>query len=97
MPIQEFNMPNLREIVSELPRQILTGVGLQYEVQQRNEERWIVYVHIPNGHRSAKLEFMIDDDPNFPNDPDIAGSVLRRGCIPRHMNELIMDSILERL
>jgi len=96
-PIEELDMSNLHNIVSDLPNQILTTMGLTYEVQQRSYERWIVYVRLPNGHRSAKIEFMIDNDPNFPNDPDIAGSVLRRGCIPRHMIELIMDSIIERL
>jgi hypothetical protein len=95
--IEELNMSNLHNIVSDLQTQILTTMGLTYEVQQRSYERWIVYVRLPNGHRSAKLEFMINNDPNYPNDPDIAGSVLRRGSIPRSMIELIMDSIIERL
>ena len=95
--IEELDMSNLHNIVSDLSTQILIGVGLMYEVQQRSYERWIVYVRLPNGRRSAKLEFMIDYDENYPNDPDIAGSVLRRGSIPRHMIELIMDSIIERL
>jgi hypothetical protein len=94
---EELNMANLHNIVSDLSTQILIGVGVMYDVQQRNEERWIVYVRLPNGRRSAKLEFMIDNDPNYPGDPDIAGSVLRRGSIPRHMIDLIMDSIIERL
>jgi hypothetical protein len=96
-PIEELDMSNLHNIVSDLPNQILTTMGLMYEVQQRSYERWIVYVRLPNGHRSAKLEFMIDYDENYPNDPNIEGSVLRRGSIPRHMIELIMDSIIERL
>jgi hypothetical protein len=95
--VEEFNMSNLHNIVSDLPTQILTTMGLTYEVQQRGYQRWIVYVRLPNGHRSAKLEFIIDNDLHYPNDPDIAGSVLRRGSIPRHMIELIMDSIIERL
>lgn len=98
MPNENIDMPNnLRNIVSDLPQQILTAVGLIYDVQQRDYNRWIVYVRLPNGNRSAKLEFLINDDPNYPNDPDIAASVLRRGSIPRHMIELIMDSIIERL
>jgi hypothetical protein len=100
MPIQ-FEQPiminNLRNVVSDLPHQILTSIGLTYEVQERSYSRWIVYVRVPNGTRSAKLEFIIDNDPNYPDDPDIAGSVLRRGSLPRGMIELIMDSILERL
>jgi hypothetical protein len=95
---EEYAMVNnLRNIVSDLPQQILTSVGLTYEVDQRGYDRWIVYVRLPNGTRSAKLEFLIDDDEDHPGDPDIAGSVLRRGSIPRSMIELIMDSILERL
>ena len=99
MPNEEYAMVNnLRNIVSDLPHQILTSVGLTYEVEQRNHSRWIVYVRLPNGDRSAKLEFIVEDDEdNHPGDPDIAGSVLRRGSIPRSMIELIMDSILERL
>ena len=98
MPNEEYAMVNnLRNIVSDLPQQILTSVGLTYEVEQRDHTRWIVYVRIPNGNRSAKLEFLVDDDEDHPGDPDIAGSVLRRGSIPRSMIELIMDSILERL
>jgi hypothetical protein len=97
-PNEEYAMVNnLRNIVSDLPQQILTSVGLTYEVEQRDYTRWIVYVRIPNGNRSAKLEFLVDDDEDHPGDPDIAGSVLRRGSIPRSMIELIMDSILERL
>ena len=95
--IEELDMSTLHNIVRDLPNQILIGVGLMYEVQQRSYERWIVYVRLPNGRRSAKIEFMIDYDPNYPNDPDIAASVLRRGSIPRRMIELIMDSIIERL
>ena len=99
MPNEEYIMVNhLRNIVSDLPQQILTSVGLIYEVQQRSHTRWIVYVRLPNGNRSAKLEFIVDEDEdNHPGDPDIAGSVLRRGSIPRPMIELIMDSILARL
>ena len=98
-PNEEHAMPNnLRNIVSDLPHQILTSVGLIYEVQQRSPTRWLVYVRLPNGNRSAKLEFIVDEDEDYhPDDPDIAGSVLRRGSIPRSMIELIMDSILERL
>jgi hypothetical protein len=90
-------MANIYNIVSDIERRIFPSSGLVYEVQDRGCNRWIIYVRIPNGLRTAKLEFIIDVNPNDPEDVDVAASILRYGSIPRLVVHTIMDSIMERL
>lgn len=84
-------MPNLHNIISDIESRVYRDHDLQYEVHNRGNGRWVVYVSIPNGQRRAKLEFIM-----YAED-DVAGSVIRYGSIPRRVVATIMDSILERL
>ena len=87
-------MPNLYNVISDIESTIVPDAKLSYEVQHRGEDRWIVYVRIPNGRRSAKLEFLINETLEG---TDVAGSVLHYGSIRRNLVRLIMDTITERL
>jgi hypothetical protein len=90
-------MLNIHNIVSEVEQTVFPDTGLKYKVQYRGEQRWVVYVSIPNGVQNAKLEFIIDRDPIDPDDTDVAGSILRYGSVPKYMIHMIADSIIERL
>ena len=90
-------MPNIYNVISDLERYVLPDARLLYQVQHRGDDRWIVYVRIPYAAKSAKLEFLIDQNPNNPEDVDVAGSVLRHGSINRQTIATIMDAIIERL
>jgi hypothetical protein len=92
-----YRMPNIHNVISDIKQYVLPDARLSYEVQHRGEDRWIIYVRIPHGAKSAKLEFLIDQNPNNPEDVDVAGSVLRHGSIHRRTIATIMDSIVERL
>jgi hypothetical protein len=68
-----------------------------YRPTPEEQNRWIVYIAIPNGEHRAKIEFLIDEDPHNPEDSDVLGSVLRHGSVSRRTVSLIMDAILERM
>ena len=87
-------MPNIYNIISDIESTILSDARLSYDVQHRGEDRWVVYLRIPNGKRSAKLEFLINETHDG---TDVAGSVLRRGSIKRRIITTVMNSITERL
>jgi hypothetical protein len=87
-------MPNIYNVISDIESAILPDARLSYDVQHRGEDRWVLYLRIPNGKRSAKLEFLINETEDG---PDVAGSVLRRGSIKRRIISTVMDSIIERL
>ena len=90
-------MPNIYNVITDIESTVLPDARLSYEVQHRGGDRWIVYVRIPHGAKSAKLEFLIDENPNDPEDVDVAGSVLRHGSINRQTIRIIMNAITERL
>jgi hypothetical protein len=90
-------MANIHNVISDVEQYVLPDVGLKYKVEHRGGDRWIVYVSRGLESKLAKLEFLIDQNPNNPEDTDVAGSVLRHGCISRKMMTTIMDSIVERL
>ena len=87
-------MSNMYNVISDIEATVLPDARLSYEVKYRGYDRWIVYVSIPNGAKSAKLEFLIDEGYDG---IDVAGSVLRHGSIHRKTIALVMDSITERL
>jgi hypothetical protein len=90
-------MANIYNVVSEVEQTVFPDTGLKYRVQYRGEQIWIVYVDIPNGIQNAKLEFLIDVNPNNPADTDVAGSILRYGSVPKYMIHAIADKIIEIL
>jgi len=90
-------MANMYNIVSDIEQTLFLDTGLKYRVQYRGQQIWIVYVEIPNGLQNAKLEFLVDRNPNNPVDTDVAGSILRYGSVPQHMIHAIADRIIERL
>ena len=90
-------MANIYNIISDIEQTVFPDAKLKYVVQYRGQQIWVVYVLIPNGVQNAKLEFLIDVNPNNPSDTDVAGSILRYGSVPRYMIETIADAITERL
>jgi len=87
-------MPNIYNVITDIESIVLPDARLSYEVQHRGEDRWIVYVRIPHGLRSAKLEFLINETLEG---NDVAGSVLRHGSINRRTIATVMNAITERL
>ena len=90
-------MSNMYNVISDIEATVLPDARLSYEVEHRGDDRWIIYVRIPHGAKSAKLEFLIDQNPNNPEDVDVAGSVLRHGSIKRQTIATLMNAITERL
>jgi hypothetical protein len=91
-------MPCLENVISDVQSQMFPNRQFTFEVNRIENEphRWIVYIRsYRNEH--AILEFLIDEDPNDPDDTDVAASVLQYGNIPRRIVGLVMDSIIERL
>ena len=90
-------MSNIYNIISDIQQRMFPDTGLQFRVQYRGEQIWVVYISLPNGLQNAKLEFIVDRNPNDPNDTDVAGSILRYGSVPPYMVERIADRITDRL
>ena len=94
-------MPSIINVIDDIKQSMYSNGEVNFEVLYRptDEEpnRWVVYVAIPNGQHRAKLEFLIDEDPNNPEDAEVLGSVLRHGSVSRRTVSLIMDAILERM
>ena len=88
-------MANLNNIIDDIKTEMFPNGNIEFIVQRRNNERWIVYVKIPYGQDTAKLEIMVEDTDNQ-EEIDVSGSVLRYGSVSRRTIGLIMDSILER-
>lgn len=94
-------MPNLYNVVDDIKNAMYPNGEVTFEVLHRptHEEpnRWVVYMAIPNGHRRAKVEFLIDEDLDDTEDAEVLGCVLRHGSVSRRTVSLIMDAILERM
>lgn len=88
-------MANVNNVFDDIQRDMFPNGNIEFIVQRRNNERWIVYVKIPYGQETAKLEFLIEDTENE-EEIDVSGSVLRYGSVSRRTIGLIMDSALER-
>ena len=86
----------MNNIINEIEQTVFPDAGLKYKVKYRGQQLWIVYVLIPNGKQNAKLEFLVDENPDDPDDTDVAGSVLRYGSVPKQMVHTIADAIIER-
>ena len=96
-----IRMPSLHNVIDDIKSSMYPNGEVTFEVlhrpTQEEANRWVVYLSIPNGHRRAKIEFLIDEDPDDPEDADVLGSVLRHGSVSRRTVSLIMDAILERM
>lgn len=96
-----MKMPNLHNVIDDIKHAMYPNGEVTFQVvhrpTQEEQNRWIVYVGIPNGQRRAKLEFLVDEAPNNPADADVLGSVLRHGSVSRRTVSLIMDAIVERM
>jgi hypothetical protein len=90
-------MPNLHNVVSDINDELFSNEQLNFEIQQRDEETWIVYIRVPNDNRRAKIEFIINENLNNPDDTEVIGSVLRYGPISRRTMARIMDAIVDRV
>jgi len=88
---------NIYNIISDIEQTMFVDTKLKYVVKYHEQQLWVVYILLPNGVQSAKLEFLIDQDPNNPDDTDVAGSILRYGSVHPRMVDIIADSIVERL
>lgn len=84
-------------ILSDIQQTMFPAAKLKYEVRYQEPQLWTVYILIPNGMQTAKLEFLVDQNPNNPDDTDVAGSILRYGSVPSYMVERIADRITDRL
>lgn len=90
-------MTNIYNIISDIEQTLFPDAKLKYIVQYRGQQIWVVYIEIPDGVQNAKLEFLIDVNPNDPSDTDVAGSIMRYGSVPTYMVERIADTITDRL
>lgn len=90
-------MPNLHNVIDDIKEEMFPNGEIKFTVEQRDYRRWVVYVYIRYSRRSAKLEFIINQDVNNPDDTEVFGSVLRNGSVSNRTITLIMDSIIERL
>lgn len=86
-------MVNLYNVFDDAKQRVFPDGNVMIYIQQRNAERWIVYVKLLYGHETAKLEFIVEDS----DDPDVAASVIRYGSVSRHRITMFMDRVLERL
>lgn len=84
-------MPSLYNVIDDVKQALYPNGEINFEIQQRNSNRFIVYIEVPNAQNRAKVEFMVEDSG------EVFGSVLRHGCVSRRTMALIMDSIMERM
>lgn len=87
-------MVNMYNVLDSIKQQVFPDGNVKLSISRRNNERWIVYVEIPYGHETAKLEFIVED---VEDDPDIAASVIRYGSLSRSRIAMFMDGVLEQL
>lgn len=86
----------LINVIDDIKNSMFQNGNIEFIVQRRSNERWVVYVKIPYGQETAKLEFLIEDTDNE-EEIEVIGSVLRYGSVSRSTIRMIMDSVLERL
>lgn len=90
-------MPNLHNVIADVREMMFPANNVNFIIHQRSNRRWVVYVNILHAQPSGKMEFIINENPNNPEDTEVLGSVLRHGCVRRRTMSLIMDSIIERM
>jgi hypothetical protein len=90
-------MPNIYNVVTDVQQTVLVSNELTYKVQHRGNGRYIVYLGQRDDQRIAKLEFIIYEDPNTPDETDVSGSILRYGTLNRNTVSTVMSAIMERL
>lgn len=84
-------MPSLYNVIDDVKQSLYPNGEVNFEIQQRNSNRYIIYIEIPNAQHRGKVEFLVEDNG------EVLGSVLRHGCVSRRTMALIMDSIIERM
>ena len=87
-------MPSLANVIDDVKSIVFPQGCVNVHLHARNNDRWVVYVELPYGHQTAKLEFIIEDTNG---DPDVAASVIRYGSLSRRAIARFMDAVLERL
>jgi len=90
-------MPNIYNVVTDVQQTVLVSNELTYKVQHRGNGRYIVYLGHGGDQRIAKLELIIDEDPNNPEETDVSGFIIRYGRLSQNVVNTIMDAITERL
>ena len=90
-------MPNIYNVVTDVQQTVLTDYNLTYDLRHRGHGRYVLYLSNHNTIAKAKLEFIISDDPNTPDETDVVGSVIRFGTLGRNVVSIIIDAIMERL
>jgi hypothetical protein len=89
-------MPSLINVVDDVRNELSPNGQLTFEVIHEQGNLWIVYITHQQNPNRAKVEFIIENQPN-PEDTGVVGSVLEYGCISRRAMTRIMDEIVERL
>ena len=90
-------MPNIYNVVTDVQQNVLVSNELTYKVKYRGNGRYIVYVDHCDAEQNAKLEVIIYEDPNTPDETDVTGSILRYGTLYRNVVSTVMSAIMERL
>lgn len=90
-------MPNIYNVVTDVHQTVLVSNELTYRVEHRRNGRYIVYLGRRDAQQTAKLEFIIYEDPNTPDETDVTGSILRFGTLNRNVVSVVMSAIMERL
>lgn len=92
-------MPNLHNVIDDIAQTMFPNGEVQFEVKNKGTyekyDKWIVYMRVPNGVMRAKVELMIDEHINDPENTEVLGSVLRYGSVSRSTMARIMDTIME--
>lgn len=89
-------MPSLINVVEDVRNALSPNGELTFEVNHEQGNLWIVYITHQQNPNKAKVEFLIEHQPN-PEDTGVVGSVLEFGCISRRAMTRIMDEIVDRL
>lgn len=96
-----LRMPSIENVVDDVKQLLYPNDEVMFHLFHRPsaefQNRWILYLTIPNGEHRAKIEFIVDYDENHPDDIDVLGSVLRHGSVSRRTVSKIMDAIIERM
>ena len=95
--IEDYKMPNIYNVVTDVHQSVLTNYDLKFDLRHRGNGRYVIYLSNSDTEVNSKLEFIITCDPNTPDETDVAGSVIRYGTLGRNVVSIIMDAIMERL
>jgi hypothetical protein len=95
--LTRHKMPNIYNVVTDVNQTVLVNNELIYKVEYRRNGRYVVYLGHRDAQQTAKLEFIIYEDPNTPDETDVTGSILRYGTLNRNVVSTVMSAIMERL